>query len=199
MTDQKQRAYHTARAYSEWLVIRYQQGEKAAFDSLCSLWQQRFLLYAMRRLENRESAMDTTQEALLSMSRGLHRLSDPGAFPGWAFRILERRCADQLRKQMRDRQVFPDNADAAEDTAELAKKDNVENEISVNELMRVLDSRVRVVLQLHYLDGFTVNEVSEILGLPVGTIKSRLFYARKLLANSTNKKVKDNMTKEKVK
>lgn len=178
MTDQKQRAY------SEWLVIRYQQGDRLAFDPLCKLWQRRFLLYAIRRLDNQENARDVTQEALLSMSKGLHRLGDPGAFPGWAFRILERRCADFLRSRVRERQLISESSALAEDAPELAKGDNTENELSVDKLMSVLDSRVRVVLQLHYLEGFTITEVAEILAVPAGTVKSRLFYARKLLANS---------------
>ncbi len=178
MTDLKQRAY------SEWLVIRYQQGDRLAFDALCKLWERRFLLYAIRRLEHQESARDVTQEALLSMSKGLHRLGDPGAFPGWAFRILERRCADYLRSRIRERQVISDSATIAEDSPALTSKDNTENEIDVQALMSMLDSKVRVVLQLHYLEGFTVSEVAEILGVPTGTIKSRLFYARKMLSNS---------------
>ena len=171
MTDQKQRAY------SEWLVLRYQQGDRAAFDSLCRLWEKRFLVYALRRLDNQDASREATQETLISISKGLFRLADPAAFPGWAFRILERRCADQLRSIVRERQLFSE----ATVLQEPGSADNTENEISVQKLMRDLDSRIRVVLQLHYLDGFSVNEIAEILELPPGTIKSRLYYARKLL------------------
>lgn len=178
MTDQKQRAY------SEWLVICYQQGDRASFDALCRLWEKRFLLYAIRRLENPDTSRDVTQETLISISKGLRNLSDPAAFPGWAFRILERRCADQLRSMVRERQVFADGQHVPDG----ASTDNTENEISVQKLLHDLDSRVKVVLQLHYLDGFSVNEIAQILEVPPGTIKSRLFYARRLLERKARRK-----------
>lgn len=181
MQDQKQRAY------SEWLVLCFQQGNQYALNSLFRLWERRLLLYAVRRLggqENAETARDVTQEALISISRSLHNLSDPAAFPGWAFRIVERRCVDYLRVKIREREVFT----SVEQVPELSKADNTENEITSSELLRNLDPKVRVVLQLHYLEGMTVGEISQVLDIPAGTVKSRLYYARKLIQAQTDSK-----------
>ena len=171
MFDPKQRAY------SEWLVLRCQQGDSAAFKELVAQWDQRLLLYGIRRLEDPEAARDATQECLLAVSKGLGKLNDPGAFPKWLFQIMERRCADSLRKKIRDREVIAESATAPE----LGKEDNVENEVSVANLLKGYDPAVQLVLQLHYRDGFTINEIAEIINVPPGTVKSRLFYARKSL------------------
>ncbi|MDP6650692.1 MAG: hypothetical protein QGF90_01010 [Gammaproteobacteria bacterium] len=84
MLDLKQKAY------SEWLVVRSQQGERGAFDLLIEHWQKRYYLYAFKRLNDWEAAQDVTQEYLLSISRSLRKLADPelpfqsGAFASWS-------------------------------------------------------------------------------------------------------------------
>ena len=181
MLEQKQKAY------SEWLVLCFQQGDQGALNSLFRLWEKRLLLYAIRRLggqDKAEIARDVTQEALISISRSLHNLSDPAAFPAWAFRIVERRCVDYLRIKIREREVFA----SVEEVPELSKADNTENEITSSELLSSLDPKVRVVLQLHYLEDMTVGEISQVLDIPAGTVKSRLFYARKLIQSRANQK-----------
>lgn len=172
------------RAYSEWLVLRCQQGDSAAFRLLIAHWEKRLLLYALRRLEDKDAAQDATQECLLAVSRGLNGLTDPGAFPKWVFQILERRCVDALRKKIRERQFIAETDSLPESSTE----DNTENELTVRELLKDFDPSIRVVLQLHYRDGFSVTEIAEIIGVPAGTVKSRLFYARKALLNKATSK-----------
>jgi DNA-directed RNA polymerase specialized sigma24 family protein len=65
---------------NEWLVIRSQQGDKDAFTALVRNWQQRYYLYALNRLKDKEAARDVTQDCLLSISRSLGNLSDPAAY-----------------------------------------------------------------------------------------------------------------------
>lgn len=167
------------RAYSEWLVVRCQQGDKHAFQSLVAHWEKRLLVYAIRRLEDSEAAKDATQECLLAVSKGVRSLNDPGAFPKWMFRILERRCSDLLRRKIREREVIAEN----QEIPETGSEDNTANEIDVAQLLLGFDPAIRLVLQLHYLEGFTVTEIAEIIEVPTGTVKSRLFYARKALNN----------------
>lgn len=166
-------------AYNEWLVIRCQQGEDEAFTALVELWHRRYYLYALRRLGDRDAALDATQECLLSISRSLGQLSDPATFPKWSFRILERRCVDSLRRKLRDRKLFPE--DGAE-LPEVGSEDGVESSLTVQELLAGLDPRLEIVLRLYYLEELSLDEIAEICELPTGTVKSRLFYARKLLA-----------------
>ncbi len=165
---------------NEWLVIRSQQGEKDAFTALVRNWQQRYYLYALNRLKDKEAARDVTQDCLLSISRSLGNLSDPAAYLKWSFRILERRCIDWLRKTIREREVIQQQ----ETLPEIAVNDGNEAKLTVEQLLAKLDSRLAAILRLYYLEAFTVNEIAEISGVPAGTVKSRLFYARKLMMKS---------------
>ena len=139
-------------------------------------------MYAIRRLEDSEAAKDATQDCLLAMSKGLKGLKDPGAFPKWVFQILERRCVDALRRKIREREVLTNS----DDPPDYGQEDNVANEVTVAQILKSFDPAIRLVLQLHYRDGFTVTEIAEIISIPPGTVKSRLFYARKSLMQKIN-------------
>lgn len=171
MRDLKQRSFN------EWLILRCQQGEQEAFTSLVKNWEQRYYLYALNRLKDKEAARDVTQDCLLSISRSLGKLSDPAAYPKWSFRILERRCIDWLRKTIRDRELIQHQ----ERVPEIAVNDNTEAKMSVEQLLAKLDSRLATVLRLYYLESLTIEDIAEISDVPPGTVKSRLFYARKLM------------------
>lgn len=171
------------RSYTEWLVIKSQQGEKEAFNTLIKNWEQRYYLYAFNRLKNREAAKDVTQECLISISRNLRKLSDPAAFPKWSFRILERRCIDWLRKTIREREYI----EQREELPEIEVHDKTEQTLSTKQLLSKMDSRLATVLRLYYLESLTIYEIAEVNDLPLGTIKSRLFYARKMMAELLEK------------
>ena len=168
-------------SYTEWLVLNSQQGDVRAFDELLRLWQQRWLLYGVSRLRDHELAREATQECLLAISRGIKRLQDPASFPKWSFQIMDRRCTDLLRRHIRDRnrrqalqqeiQPPPGNEDASRDL-----------QLSLQEALQLLDEPLARLLRLYYLEGFALGEIAEIIGIPQGTVKSRLFHARKLMA-----------------
>ena len=166
------------RSFNEWLVIESQRGEKAAFNTLIENWEQRYFLYALNRLKSREAAKDVTQESLISISRGLHKLSDPAAYPKWSFRIVERRCVDWLRKTIREREFIQ----VQEELPEIPVRDGIEAKISVEQLLSKMDSRLATILRLYYLETLTIQEIAEVSDVPSGTVKSRLFYARKMIA-----------------
>lgn len=167
-------------SFNEWLIIRCQQGEDGAFTALVQNWQQRYYLYALSRLKDKEAAKDVTQDCLLSISRNLGSLSDPAAYPKWSFRILERRCIDWLRKTIRERELIQPQ----ETLPEIEVNDGIETKLTVNQLLARLDSRLATILRLYYLESMTVSEIAQISEVPVGTVKSRLFYARKLMKKS---------------
>lgn len=165
------------RSFNEWLVIESQQGEKDAFNTLVKNWEQRYFLYAMNRLKSREAAKDVTQESLISISKGLRKLTDPTAFPKWSFRIVERRCVDWLRKTIREREFIQQQ----EELPEIPIRDGIENKLTVEQLLSKMDSRLATILRLYYLEALTIQEIAEVSDVPSGTVKSRLFYARKMM------------------
>lgn len=171
-------------SYSEWLVVRCQLGETDAFELLVELWHRRLFLYALNRLGERESAQDVTQECLLSISRGIGSLSDPAAFPKWSYRILERRCVDWLRKTIREREQIP--LSHTETEASFAETSALDSQLTVGQILGMLDPKLAALLRLYYLEELSIEEIAEINQVPAGTIKSRLYYARKLLGKALN-------------
>jgi len=166
------------RSFNEWLVLESQRGDKQAFNTLMLKWEQRYFLYAMNRLKNREAAKDVTQDSLISINKGLRKLSDPATYPKWSFRIVERRCVDWLRKTIREREFLQ----IQEELPEMPIHDGTEDKISVEQLLSRMDSKLASILRLYYLETLTIQEIAEVSGVPSGTVKSRLFYARKMMA-----------------
>lgn len=165
------------RSFNEWLVIESQRGEVEAFNTLIKNWERRYFLYALNRLKNREAAKDVTQESLISISKGLRRLADPATYPKWSFRIVERRCVDWLRKTIREREFIQ----AQEELPDIPVRDGIEAKISIEQLLAKMDSRLASILRLYYLETLTIQEIAEVSDVPGGTVKSRLFYARKMM------------------
>ncbi|MBL4574345.1 MAG: RNA polymerase sigma factor [Gammaproteobacteria bacterium] len=165
------------RSFNEWLVIESQRGEKDAFNTLIKNWEQRYFLYALNRLKNREAAKDVTQECLISISKSLHKLSDPASYPKWSFRIVERRCVDWLRKTIREREFIQ----VQQELPEIPIHDGIEEKISVEQVLSKMDARLSTILRLYYLEALTIQEIAEVSDVPRGTVKSRLFYARKMM------------------
>ncbi|MEQ8953816.1 MAG: RNA polymerase sigma factor [Gammaproteobacteria bacterium] len=168
---------------NEFLVIRAQQGDRISFNQLLQRWQQRYYGYALNRLGNSEAAKDVCQDCLLSISRSLGGLSDPAAFPTWSFRILERRCVDWLRKTIREREAVVSSGELPE-TAVEDRTTAEDASTEVKKILRSMDGRLATVLRLYYLEELPVTDIGEILNVPTGTVKSRLFYARKLFVDA---------------
>ena len=165
------------RSFNEWLVIESQHGEKDAFNTLIKNWEQRYFLYALNRLKSREAAKGVTQESLISISKSLRKLADPASYPKWSFRIVEKRCVDWLRKTIREREFIQ----TQEELPEVPVRDGIEDTLSVEQLLSKMDSRLATILRLYYLEALSIQEIAEVINVPSGTVKSRLFYARKMM------------------
>ncbi|MBT8336902.1 MAG: RNA polymerase sigma factor, partial [Gemmatimonadetes bacterium] len=137
--------------------------------------------FALGQLGDAEAAKDATQESLVSISRGIHRLEDPASFPKWAYQIVVRRCADWQRKEIRWRsRHVTDSAAVIENTRSSQPDYSADTEV-VRRAIALLEPELRSVVRLFYFESFRLKEIAELLEVPVGTIKSRLYYARKKL------------------
>ena len=142
------------------------------------------LAYRVARgvLRNSADAEDVAQEALLRAYRRFERLRDRGRFRAWLVRIAFRLAIDRTRSSKR-REVWetlssqPVPRASTEDLAATS-----EFHVHLDRAMDELPDKQRLVLLLTAMQGHSLEEVAEMLGLPVGTVKSRLFFARKQLA-----------------
>jgi RNA polymerase sigma-70 factor (ECF subfamily) len=150
---------------------------------------------ALGVLHNTAEAEDVAQDALLRAYRNFHRLRDRERFRGWLVRTAFRLALDRVRSRTRrDRHEY----DATRATINAQPEANVENLVASREferqVARALDElpeKLRIVMVLAAIEGYNTREVAKLAGVPEGTVKSRLFLARKKLAESLQCLVKN--------
>jgi RNA polymerase sigma-70 factor (ECF subfamily) len=168
------------RLNDELLVLRCQEGDAAAFEALVGRWQRRLWRHAWRLTGDESAAWDALQEAWIGISRGIRRLVDVAAFPAWAYQITSNKCRDWARREQRRRQateVYSEGMQREEQEAAAAQQQHT----TLQEALEQLPGPDRAVLSLRYEEQFDTAEIAGILGVPEGTVKSRLFYARQRL------------------
>ncbi len=167
---------------TEWLVLTAQAGGEAAFRDLHALWSGDLRRLALVRVERAEAADEVLAEVWVDIARGLGRLDDPACFPRWAFRIVERRCADWIRRRGRERRRLAEAEAEAELLAPSSSPAGPSDDVlRLRAAIKRLPSDARELLHLFYDLGRGVAEIAEILGVPAGTVKSRLFSVRETL------------------
>jgi RNA polymerase sigma-70 factor, ECF subfamily len=168
------------RLNDELLVLRCQEGDAEAFEALVGRWQRRLWRHAWRLTGNESAAWDVLQEAWIGISRGINRLADAAAFPAWAYQIVSNKCRDWGRCEQRRREATEMYSEWMQSTdQEVAAIQQQHN--SLKEALEQLSGPDRAVLSLRYEEQFDTAEIACILGVPEGTVKSRLFYARQRL------------------
>lgn len=175
---------------TEWLVLEAQGGSERAFRDLYELWRADLRRLALIRVERPAAADELANDVWLSIARDLRRLDDPACFPRWAFRIVERRCTDWIRARTlaRKREIA-----AAAESERLAPADATaagasDDVARLRELIARLPADQRQLVQLHYNLERSVGEIAEMLAVPTGTIKSRLFSVRQVLKQMLERK-----------
>jgi len=166
---------------SRWLLLRHRQGDRAALGGLVSLWERPLLYYLRRLLDSEEASWDALQETWLIVVQELPRLRDDAAFPAWAYTIA-RRVAFRARQRLRSTMELPgdDHPEApvvGEEEPSLAGFDPLD----IHRGLARLGLVHRDTLTLHVLEGFSIAEIAVITGVAEGTVKSRLFYAKRAM------------------
>ena len=168
-----------ARTEDEWLAVRCQLGEPAAFDELIERWHRPLWTYVRRLSGDDEAAREVVQDAWLRVLRGISRLRDGTRLRAWLFGIARRTLMDRLREQYaRPAGADSDVADLPDDAQDDGREDDLQALESGLSELPVLE---RETLTLFYLKELSLSEVAEALSVPVGTVKSRLFRARRML------------------
>lgn len=165
------------RLLDEDLVLRCKGEDSAAFEELVSRWQVRLWKHAVRLTQDEDSAWDVVQESWMAIVKGIPSLEIPAAFPAWAYKIVTRKSADWVRKRQRHRKREERIASEMETVNDNPPGPTKQADLLATAL-RSLPGDRRAILALHYVDGFSMNEIASILGIPPGTAKSRLFHAR---------------------
>ncbi|MBC7328840.1 sigma-70 family RNA polymerase sigma factor [bacterium] len=172
----------------EILVQRSKDGDKEAFDILVQRYRASLFRFVYHCLHNREDAEDIAQEAFVRAYISLSQLKDNALFRTWLFRIALNLIRDNKRAAKRNPTLSFDSYAEGDDTHAETKGDNVDPSDDDSELLArlrteiaLLPSELREVIILRDLQGFSYEEIAKMINCPLGTVKSRLFYARQIL------------------
>lgn len=171
----------------EYLVLSCQNGDETALELLARRWNERLLGHAFRVTGDPDQAAEAVQEAWIGIVRGIRGLDDPRRFGAWALAIVRNKCRDGIRGEVRRRRradrlsadptATPSSTEDVGPDAE-ARRDRARR---IRRGMAELSDEQRAIVRLFYVEDRPVAEIADVLGLPVGTVKSRLFYARRRL------------------
>jgi len=164
------------------LAIRCQLGERAAFAELVDRWHEPLWRYVRRLTGGDDVAADTVQDVWLRVLRGMPRLRDPARLRAWLFGVARRAVLDRVRLRYAAPDAAPvDDVEALRVGAAETDEDLAEALALMHDELARLPFAEREVLALFYLHELTLAQLADVLGVPVGTVKSRLFRARHLL------------------
>ena len=173
----------------EQLIRRAQQGDNSAFEQLLLAHQKKVYNLCLRMAANPDDALDLSQEAFIKAWRTLGQYQFEASFSTWLFRLTSNVCIDFLRQKKRRQETsltenYDDSDEGAElslpDCAPLPEQQAITNETKI-ELARAMGQLApdhREILQLRVVEGLPYEQIADILGVRVGTVKSRLARAR---------------------
>jgi RNA polymerase sigma-70 factor, ECF subfamily len=188
----------TRRGEDRELVQRAQRGDVEAFETLVRKHQGRVFAVAGGILRNREDVEDISQQVFVKAYVSLKKFDQRAAFSTWLYKITVNECWDLLRKKKVRPLVYESELSeeqAATYTAVEQQRDggpSVSEQLAVREQLDqwldCLDERDRAMLTLKEVQGFTVEEIAEIVGINGNTVKVRLFRARQRIAEVLRRK-----------
>jgi len=161
----------------EWLALRCQVGDPAAFADLIAVMERPLLYYATSLTGNPDAALDVLQDVWLKVVRGIRALKDPGSLKPWLYAITHGVAVDRIRR------------DYKRDKAEQSQLDDAfkfdepsfdhEDATAIRDALTRLGVKHREVLVLHFLQDLSILEIANVVGCSEGTVKSRIHYAKR--------------------
>jgi RNA polymerase sigma-70 factor (ECF subfamily) len=164
-------------------VPQARAGEPAAWDVLFRRYQLPLYVYVFELVHNEQTSLDVVQETFIAAARHLGGLREDGKFGSWLFGIAHQKCIQHWRKHSGKEFLF-DEVSESPDEFENSPDDLLirrEQETEFMNLLNQLPLPQRSVLLLHFVEDFSLEEVSRITETPLGTVKSRMHYAKHAL------------------
>ncbi len=162
-------------------VKQARAGRPEAWDALFKRYQLPLYVYAYELVHHEQISLDIVQETFINAARYIGSLRDDSKFGSWLFGIAHQKCAQHWRDQHREDLLFRELGEVSNDTFEAADSPLLreEQEAEFMRLLAHLPAPHRSVLLLHYIEEFSLEEIAAITNTQVGTVKSRLHYAKK--------------------
>ena len=158
-------------------------GEPAAWEALLARYRLPLYAYVYELVHQEQTSLDIVQESFINAARHINTLQRDDKFGSWLFNIAHQKCIQHWRKQ-RPAEMLIDSADEDFPDLEPDPQELLIRKEQEGAFMKLLDQLAlphRAVLLLHFIEEFSLEEIARITETPIGTVKSRLHYARKAL------------------
>jgi RNA polymerase sigma-70 factor (ECF subfamily) len=164
-------------------VSQARAGDAAAWDALFRRYQLPLYVYIFELVRDEQTSLDIVQETFINAVRHIGGLREDHKFGSWLFGIAHQKCIQRWRKQAREEMLREEfaNAPVEFDTGPDELLIREEQEAEFMKLLNELPPPQRSVLLLHFVEDFSLEEIAGITGVSIGTVKSRLHYAKKSL------------------
>ncbi len=188
----------TASDTDQQLVQRAQRGDLRAFDLLVLKYQGRIGALVSRYIADAGEVEDVTQEAFIKAYRALSKFRGDSAFYTWLYRIAANAAKNHLVAKGRkpgadatieDAEVFDDGGLVSETGSPEAMAMGDELAAVVEQALQSLPDELRAALTLRELEGLSYDDIAEVLGCPVGTVRSRIFRAREAIDEQVRQQI----------
>jgi RNA polymerase sigma-70 factor (ECF subfamily) len=171
---------HKDKIVDSLLVLECQSGNNKATSIIVKRWHKKLCKHSYWYTKDLETSRDIVQDSWSVIINKINYLKDPNSFGSWALSIVTRKTIDWLRKHKREiknqEQYYDTYTPITNDL------DNTENAlVLIKRSIKTLPEHQQVILHLFYLEEFSIKQISDILSLPIGTVKSRIFTAREKL------------------
>lgn len=169
----------TVQIRDEWIALRCQSGEPGGFEDLIAEMERPLLYYAIKVAGNEETALDILQDVWTRAFTDIVRLQNPASLRPWLYRIAHGIAVDRVRSAVSRERAEAAQIEGLQELTESPDED-LDAEV-VHEALNQIAIKHREVLVLHFLEDFSLTEISEIVGCSEGTVKSRLHYGKKAM------------------
>lgn len=164
------------------LVLQCQNGDKKAFSLLVQRWHPKLCKQAFFYSKDKEIAKDIVQDSWKIIIKKIYSLKEPNSFGSWALTIVNRKAIDWTRKYIRNKEklhTYYKDSQVNNNNTNYKYNTNI-NEPILKAIKKLPDNQ-QIILSLFYVEDCSILEISNILNISKGTVKSRLFYAREKL------------------
>ena len=168
-----------SKVFDGLLVLRYRSGTKKALSILVKKYHAKLCKHSYWYTHDIEASKDIVQDCWGIVIRKIDGLKEPNLFGSWAFRIVTRKSLDFVSKRKRELEKLHQSYSTV--TIQTNEEDLDDAIRRLQQGIQKLSKEQQIVLRLFYIEKYSLNEISEILEISIGTIKSRLFHAREKL------------------
>ncbi|MDY8138968.1 RNA polymerase sigma factor [Aquimarina sp. 2201CG5-10] len=172
----------THKIFDSLLILQCQSGNKRAVALLVKRWHTKLCRQAYWYVNDVEVSKDIAQDSWSKILLKINSLKDPNSFGSWALSIVNRSAIDWIRKHKRELHNL-DSYQKTYKSESVDKDDEDQNELMImlKNSIKELPKNQQMVLHLFYVEEYSIKQMSDILNISVGTVKSRLFNAREKL------------------